>query len=50
MHKGMKKGLIKKIEIGVLGDENGRNVGSGVYFYQLRAGEYDKRRKMMLVK
>jgi len=46
----MKKGLIKKIVVGLLGDENGRNVGNGVYLYQLNAGRYNKTGKMSLVK
>jgi len=31
-------------------DEDGRNVGSGVYLYQMRAGEYTETRRMVLMK
>jgi len=31
-------------------DDSGRNVGSGVYFYKWRAGEYSSVRKMVMVK
>jgi hypothetical protein len=31
-------------------DENGRSLGSGLYFYQLRAGDYSTTNKMLLLK
>jgi hypothetical protein len=31
-------------------DANGRQVGSGIYFYRMRAGDYQKINKMMLLK
>jgi flagellar hook assembly protein FlgD len=31
-------------------NENGNAVASGVYFYQLRAGDFSKTRKMVLLK
>ncbi|MCK4653419.1 MAG: T9SS type A sorting domain-containing protein, partial [Candidatus Cloacimonetes bacterium] len=31
-------------------DSNGNRVGSGIYFYKLRAGDYREVRKMVLLK
>ena len=31
-------------------DENGRNVGSGVYFYQMKTDEYTSMKRMVLMK
>jgi flagellar hook assembly protein FlgD len=31
-------------------DDKGKEVGSGIYFYQLRAGDYTETKKMILVK
>ncbi len=31
-------------------DENGKPVASGIYFYQMKSGKYDKTRKMLLLK
>jgi flagellar hook assembly protein FlgD len=31
-------------------DDSGSNVGSGVYFYRMHAGEYSTNRKMILMK
>ena len=31
-------------------DDSGQSVGSGVYFYKMRAGEYEEVRRMVLVK
>jgi flagellar hook assembly protein FlgD len=31
-------------------DANGRLVGSGVYFYKMRAGKYTSTKKMILMK
>ncbi|MCL1826608.1 MAG: M6 family metalloprotease domain-containing protein [Candidatus Cloacimonetes bacterium] len=31
-------------------DENGANVGTGIYFYQMRAGDFHSRQKMLLLK
>ena len=31
-------------------DERGAQVANGVYFYELRAGEFRARRKMILIK
>ena len=31
-------------------DMNGKNVGSGIYYYQIKAGQYTETRKMLLMK
>jgi flagellar hook assembly protein FlgD len=31
-------------------DDKGKDVGSGIYFYQLKAGDYTETKKMILVK
>ncbi len=31
-------------------DENGKRVGSGIYFYKLKAGKFEETRKMILIK
>jgi flagellar hook assembly protein FlgD len=31
-------------------DDQGRTVGSGIYFYKMRAGKYTSTKKMILMK
>jgi len=31
-------------------DSNGKNVSTGVYFYQISAGDYNETKKMLLLK